>query len=108
MLERIACEASQRYQREHVTPALYEAGSSFRVLHVRSEREGLGQERWTVDTAEDLAFVRRLFEVMEDAEAASWLAIADALTAHPEVSALNRDIRQKGVRETDDRVRDDA
>lgn len=46
-------------EREHVTPFLYRRPERFRLANVRNDAP-LGGERWTVDTADDLAFVRDL------------------------------------------------
>jgi spore coat polysaccharide biosynthesis protein SpsF len=49
--------ATTREEREHVMPFLYRNPETFRLANVRND-EALGHERWTVDTAEDLEFVR--------------------------------------------------
>ena len=48
--------------------------------------------RWTVDTPEDLALVRRIYETLGDAGTAEILAW---LREHPDVAAINADIAQK-------------
>jgi spore coat polysaccharide biosynthesis protein SpsF len=45
-------------EREHVTPFFYRRPQLFRLANVRHD-VALGDERWTVDTEEDLDFVRR-------------------------------------------------
>jgi RimJ/RimL family protein N-acetyltransferase len=68
---RTACaEATDPAEREHVTPFVYRRPERFRLANVRND-EWLGSERWTVDTAEDLEFVRELVEQMGDG-AFSW------------------------------------
>jgi spore coat polysaccharide biosynthesis protein SpsF len=49
--------ATTREEREHVMPFLYRNPETFRLANVRND-EPLGRERWTVDTADDLEFVR--------------------------------------------------
>jgi spore coat polysaccharide biosynthesis protein SpsF len=46
--------------REHVTKWIRERPDQFPALHLRSDSDD-GDLRWTVDTAEDLAHVRKLF-----------------------------------------------
>jgi spore coat polysaccharide biosynthesis protein SpsF len=58
-LERAAMEASQEYEREHVTPHLYEVPGRFRTVSIDSGGD-YGHLRWTVDTEEDLEFVRQM------------------------------------------------
>jgi spore coat polysaccharide biosynthesis protein SpsF len=50
-------------EREHVTPYLYRHPERFRLANLSSGLL-LGDERWTVDTADDLTFVRGLVERM--------------------------------------------
>jgi spore coat polysaccharide biosynthesis protein SpsF len=52
-------EATDAKEREHVTPFVYRRPGRFRLANVRN-REPLGRERWTVDTVEDLEFVREI------------------------------------------------
>jgi spore coat polysaccharide biosynthesis protein SpsF len=62
-LKAAADEARDAAEREHVTPFVYRRPERFRLAHVRND-EWLGAERWTVDTAEDLEFVRALVATM--------------------------------------------
>ena len=50
-------EARDPAEREHVTPFFYRHPERFTLANLRSGVE-LGEERWTVDTAEDLEVVR--------------------------------------------------
>lgn len=58
-LRTAAAEATDAAEREHVTPYLYRHPERFRLANLRSGL-GLGDERWTVDTRDDLAEVRRI------------------------------------------------
>jgi spore coat polysaccharide biosynthesis protein SpsF len=58
-------EATDAGEREHVTPFVYRRPERFRLANLRNET-GIGDERWTVDTADDLAFVRELVARMGD------------------------------------------
>ena len=46
--------------REHVTHFIYSNSDLFRICHV-TQPENLAALRWTVDNAEDLAFVREIY-----------------------------------------------
>lgn len=60
-----ACaEAADPYEREHVTPFLYRRPERFPIAQLTQARD-LSAHRWTVDTAEDLAFVEAVFEALE-------------------------------------------
>jgi spore coat polysaccharide biosynthesis protein SpsF len=52
-------EAEDPLEREHVTPFLYRRPERFRLANLRSG-EDLGDERWTLDTAEDLETLRSM------------------------------------------------
>ncbi len=60
-LERAWREARLRSEREHVTPWIYGHPELFRLGEIRGERD-LSQLRWTVDTQDDLEFVRAVYE----------------------------------------------
>jgi spore coat polysaccharide biosynthesis protein SpsF (cytidylyltransferase family) len=59
VLKRIAARSDDPYEREHVTMPIRKDLSSFRTATLTFE-EQLGDLRWTVDTLEDLAFVRKV------------------------------------------------
>lgn len=101
-LQRAWEEAQETYQREHVLPFLYEEPGRFRVLHVRHPVD-YGDLRWTVDTPQDLAFVRAVFEHFAPDETFSWEDVLAFVEAHPEVAALNADVKHKGYRNVDSR-----
>jgi spore coat polysaccharide biosynthesis protein SpsF len=60
-----AREATDAAEREHVTPFVYRRPDCFRLGSVRNEI-ALGDERWTVDTVDDLESVRALVMRMGD------------------------------------------
>ncbi|CAN5355347.1 glycosyltransferase family protein [soil metagenome] len=96
-LERAWTEATQDYERVHVTPYLREHPERFRLLSVTG---GSGSEqRWTVDTHEDLEFVRVVYSRFGNRDAMSWRDVLALLEREPELLAINRDVRQKAVKE---------
>lgn len=52
--------ANDPYEREHVTPFIYRHPERFRLAGV-ARHQSLAKLRWTVDVAEDLAFVRDVY-----------------------------------------------
>jgi spore coat polysaccharide biosynthesis protein SpsF len=85
--------------REHVSLYIYEHPERFRLRSVRSGRPEAADVRLTVDTPEDLALVRAVFEALHPRDPAFGLdAILALLDARPDLRALNRDVRQKPVR----------
>jgi spore coat polysaccharide biosynthesis protein SpsF (cytidylyltransferase family) len=91
-LERAAREATDAYDREHVTPWLRSHSQLLRV-NLPADAGGLDL-RWTLDYPEDLAFFRALFALLPP-----WPAIPPAsevmqiLAQHPEISRINEHLR---------------
>ena len=96
-LARAWAEAAEPYQRIHVTPYFYQNPELFTLLSVRQARDD-SQQRWTVDTPEDLAFVRQIYERLGGGEF-HWQDVLDLLECEPGLLALNRDVQQKTLHE---------
>jgi spore coat polysaccharide biosynthesis protein SpsF len=87
VLAEAAQEATSAHDREHVTPFVKARPERFRIGYLEAEQD-LGDERWTVDHAEDLAFVRAVVARLPD-PAAGLADILAVLAAEPELRALN-------------------
>lgn len=61
-LERVQRLARTASAREHVTLLIYRERPELFLLRSLKDRENNSDLRWTVDTPEDLAYVRRLYE----------------------------------------------
>lgn len=94
-LERAWREDRNPAWREHVTPYIYRTPERFR-LHSVINPTDLSSMRWTVDTPEDLAFVRRIYEHFGH-DSFSWREVIAALDRHPDWLGINRDVEQKVV-----------
>lgn len=66
-LERAHREATDPYEREHVTPYIYRHPERF-VLEPFVGDPDLSAHRWTLDTEEDYTFLRQVFEALCEAE----------------------------------------
>lgn len=79
--------------REHVTPFIRQHPHSFPAgtLHAGANYSFM---RWTVDTAEDLEFVRTLFASFGRVDF-SWREAAERVQEHPEWMEINRNIVQR-------------
>lgn len=64
-----AREAVDPYQREHVTPFLYRHPERFNLANLE-RTPPLPDLRWTVDTAQDFAFVERIYRALYPANPA--------------------------------------
>jgi len=92
-------EAAEPAEREHVTPFLYSHPERFRVGSL-SPTMPLPSGRFTVDTAEDLAFVRAIAERL-GRERASVARLRAIVEAEPELVAINAGVRQKTWQEAE-------
>ncbi len=121
-LQRAWHEAEKVHQREHVTPYFYEdipaehlrfienssspaKGTSprgFRVALLHYKRD-LGHLRWTVDTAEDLSFVRQVISHLDHADSFTWLDVLALLQREPELMRINIAVQHKTHLDVDNR-----
>lgn len=97
-LERARREAREVYQRVHVMPYIYQNPRLFRILSVAGD-EDLSGHRWTVDTPEDMAFVRAVYERLGNDDRFTWRDVLALLEQEPGLSDINRHVRQKTLKE---------
>lgn len=90
-------EARKPYEREHVTPYIYEHPTEFKLLSVTDDADHSGQ-RWTVDTAEDLELVRTIYARLPGTFV--WRDVIALLEREPALMDLNRSIVQKALHES--------
>jgi spore coat polysaccharide biosynthesis protein SpsF len=89
-------EARNRYEREHVTPYIYEHPERFRLVSIKADSD-YSQYRWTLDTAEDLQFLRAIFASRGDQENFGWRDVLRLLQREPELADVNAGVVQKAV-----------
>lgn len=90
VLETAWREAVLPSDREHVTRFIYTRPERFRLGSLVGDAD-LSDQRWTVDTPEDLAMVRAVYAALYPANPAFGTGeILAFLAVHPEVAALNR------------------
>lgn len=97
-LEQAWHEATEPYQRSHVTIFMYEHPEKFKLLSVVSEVDR-ADWRWTVDAPEDLEFVREVYQRLGENGDFGWTDIIRLLEKQPQLRTINSAIRQKEVRE---------
>ncbi len=88
-----AWEEDTKY-REHVTPYIYKSGK-FKLLPIMNETDQ-SNYRWTVDTKEDLKFVRKIYDHFRH-DRFSWIDVMKVLEKHPEWVEINKEIKQVQV-----------
>jgi spore coat polysaccharide biosynthesis protein SpsF len=77
-------EAKDSESREHVTPFIYRNPARFRIRSLVSDQP-LGHLRFTVDTPEDLLFIRQIFAHFDENIQFPWQAVVDLLLKKPEL-----------------------
>jgi spore coat polysaccharide biosynthesis protein SpsF len=96
LLEMAHREASLPGDREHVTPFLHQnRNGKVKLRHWTRPADSSGF-RITLDTAEDFQALSLLIE-QHQAQQGSGEEIIALLQAHPEIVALNREVKQKGI-----------
>jgi len=96
--EALACawlEDENPLWREHVTPYIYRHPEKFTLKAVANEKN-YSSMRWTVDTAQDLAFVRQIYNYFGH-DRFSWKEVLAVLEEHPEWLEINRHVKQKVI-----------
>ncbi len=97
-LEQAAAEAAAPHERAHVTAFIYARPERFRLHSVRCDGDHSAL-RWTVDTPEDLAFVRAVHARLGPRPPTGWRAVLELLAREPALAEINRGVRQKELRE---------
>jgi spore coat polysaccharide biosynthesis protein SpsF len=95
-LESAWTNARETYQREHVTPFLYQHPERFKLLSVKGDHD-YSQYRWTLDTPEDLEFLRTVYSRSVDRQDLTWQDVLNIVKREPELAEINRHVVQKTV-----------
>jgi spore coat polysaccharide biosynthesis protein SpsF len=89
-------EARQAYEREHVTPYIYEHPKQFKILSVTGDTD-YSQHRWTVDMPQDLELVRAIYSRLSGQGKFGWRDVLGLLEREPELVKINRSVVQKAA-----------
>lgn len=95
-LERAWRDAAHPYQRSHVTIYIYENPNQFRLLSITSDVDR-HDWRWTVDTREDMEFIREIYGRLGKDGNFSWHDVVALLEREPMLRDINRQVAQKPV-----------
>jgi spore coat polysaccharide biosynthesis protein SpsF len=85
--------ATDRFEREHVTPYIWRRPEQFR-LGLLEAPEDWGDERWTVDHPADLDFVRAVFARLPDPEDFGVRDVLEVLAREPALREINASERE--------------
>lgn len=87
-------KANKKYQREHVTPYLYENSSLFKLINIMNKKD-LGSFRWTVDKEADLEFVQRVYNKLYQKKKVFFMKdVLKVIKDESELSRINKNIKQ--------------
>jgi spore coat polysaccharide biosynthesis protein SpsF len=90
-------EAKLGFEREHVTPYMFQHPDKFLLYDFRGD-EDLSKYRWTLDTPEDFKFFEAIYsELYKEGEIISTEDVLGLLSRRPELCKLNEHIRQKQI-----------
>jgi spore coat polysaccharide biosynthesis protein SpsF len=111
-------EAKEPQHREHVMPYFYE-GVQLSVIS-RQLSEGIsprgfkvallnhvtdfGDYRWTVDTPEDLEFMREVYKHFDGRDDFTWKEVLDLVHDNPELAKINANVQHKTLKDIDKRA----
>jgi spore coat polysaccharide biosynthesis protein SpsF len=95
VLERLSHEVCSPAWREHVTLCIRRRPELYQVHSIVNEPD-YSHMRWTVDTPEDLTFVRLIYDQFGH-DRFTWREVLAVLAKHPEWLEINRRVRQKVV-----------
>jgi len=91
-LEAASERARRPSEREHVTLFIRDPANRFRIERLRCPLGELGDERWTLDNPEDLAFLRAVVRSLPSDRPPRLAEVLAVLDRSPELRQLNRGI----------------
>lgn len=92
-LERAFFEATSQYDREHVSPYIYEHAET---RYYYKYKKDYSQYRLTLDTIEDWEVIKRIYDHFYNGEHNFYFEdIVKYLEQHPEIAIINQGVQQK-------------
>ncbi|HKJ40369.1 MAG TPA: glycosyltransferase family protein [Anaerolineales bacterium] len=118
VLEKAWKEAKEPQHREHAMPYFYEevqlSAISRQLLEGTSPRgfriallnhtTDFGDYRWTVDTPEDLEFMRQVYSHFDGRDDFTWKEVLDLVHDNPDLMKVNAGVQHKTLKDIDDRA----
>jgi len=118
VLEHAWREAQEPQHREHAMPYFYEGvalsrqgrtletglsprGYNIALLHHPTD---FGDYRWTVDTPEDLEFMRQVYSRFDGRDDFSWKDVLDLVHKEPQLMQINAAVKHKTLKDIDERA----
>lgn len=95
-LEQAFLQADQKYQREHVTPYIYE---NAKHIYFYKNDTDYSKYRWTLDTEEDWSLIQKIYGYLYKGKHDFYLEeLVALLQAHPELHDINKNVEQKDLK----------
>ncbi|SHH20783.1 cytidylyltransferase domain-containing protein [Tepidibacter thalassicus] len=96
VLEKVYNNANRNYQREHVTPYIYE---NIDNIYYYLNKKDYSKYRWTLDTIEDFKLISRIYDEFYTGDHDFYLdEIIEFMNKNPEISKINEHIEQKKIK----------
>lgn len=96
VLEKAYNKAEEKYQREHVTPYIYE---NYEDIFYYKNNKDLSNYRLTLDTKEDFELIKALYDKLYNGKHDFYLnEIIGVLNKNKELLSLNKNIEQKELK----------
>ena len=93
-LENAWQNATEKHDREHVMPYLYEVPGRFWVTRLHND-EDYGNMRWTLDTPEDMALLREVIRRLGGRNDFAWEEVLELFLKDPELEKINQSVKHK-------------
>ena len=118
VLEKAWKESTETFHREHVMPYFYEGvelsaasrqlslGTSPREFRIAllNHTTDFGDYRWTVDTPQDLDFMRQVYSRFHGRDDFTWKEVLDLVHKEPELQQINASVKHKTLKDIDTRA----
>jgi spore coat polysaccharide biosynthesis protein SpsF len=99
VLEKAWQKAKKQYEREHVTPYIYENPDEFNLSCIKNEND-LSYLRLTVDEEKDLELVRKIYKMLYKENDIFYLEdVIKLLKENPELELINEEVKQKNIKQ---------
>jgi spore coat polysaccharide biosynthesis protein SpsF len=90
-LEKAWKNAKKQYEREHVTPYIWDQPEKFRIGNVENDEDLSATERWTLDYEEDLEFIRAIYtNLYKEGKIFGMEDVLKLLKKKPELRDINK------------------
>lgn len=94
-LEEAYNNAEKDYEREHVTPYIYDLNNNFKILSYKNSKD-YSKYRITLDTKEDFEVIRAIYKNLFNKKGYFLLNdVIEFLDSNPQIVEINKEIEQK-------------